>query len=128
MTCPELIEVKDGLLTSQDNSIIKARDSTVFTGNLLKYFNNKRKIAPGDIKDRIWSVAVNAGRSCSYFDNKLFRYVQDVVNSEENKGFLHREKIEWYLSEVPLDGYDTEYYPLFAKYKHGWIVLSPLEV
>ncbi len=130
MTCPEFIEVKDGLLTSPDNSIIKARDPNVFSDNIKKYFNRKIKISPREIEDRVWSVVVNTGRCCSRFDNKLFRYVENVVNSKEKSKDLlsFGEKTEWYLSEVPLDGYDTKYYPLFAKYKHGWVVLFPLEV
>lgn len=112
----DLIEVKDGLLASPDKSIMKARDPELFPDLVREYFRDKTKVRYNRIEIGLDRVKVKINDKVAVFDKDLFDYLQETG------------RIDCYLSNVPLPGEDVELYPLFAKYRWGWICLAPMVV
>lgn len=136
---PELIEIKDGLLADADNVIMKAREPELFPVGVYGHFCYKTKvnctwiektrspkirerikrlifdIPKGDIDHGVTTVTVKNDGKRAVFDAELFNYVEKL-------GI-----IECYISDIPLPGEEQEYYPLFIKYKHGWVCMAPRE-
>lgn len=136
---PELIELKDGLLADADNVIMKAREPELFPDQVLEYFHEKTKVVctgikrtrsprirerikslifevpQGEINHGVTTVTVIVDGRRAVFDAELFDYVRML-------GI-----VDCYLSNVPLPGEEHEYYPLFIKYVHGWVCMSPME-
>lgn len=136
---PDMIEVKDGLLASEDNVIMKARTPELFPDQVIEYFHEKTKvkctwierthsprlrerikrlifdIPTGEIDHGVTTITVKVDGRSAVFDAELFDYVDKL-------GI-----VDCYLSNVPLPGEEQEYYPLFIKYKHGWYCLAPME-
>jgi hypothetical protein len=136
---PEMIEKKDGLLADADNVIMKARSPELFPAGVYGHFHDKTKVlcswierirSPkiherierlifdipiGEIDHGVTTVTVKVGEKRAVFDAELFDYVETL-------GI-----VDCYLSNIPLQGEEEEYYPLFVKYKFGWICLAPRE-
>ena len=113
---PEMIEVKDGLLASEDNVIMKARYPELFPENVRGYFQDKTKVLYRRIEKGLDKVIVKVNDKRAVFDADLFNYADNVDG-----------RVDYYLSNVPLPGEDGAYYPLFAKYRYGWLCVSPME-
>lgn len=112
----DLIEVKDGLLVSSpDKILMKARCPELFPENLQAYFNDKNKINCNKIDFGLEKVTVRDEDKRAVFNTDYFDYLKTLG------------KIEYYLSNVKLPYEDGDYYPLLAKYKYGWVMVSPLE-
>lgn len=110
-----MIEVQDGLLVSEDKVMMKARCPELFPANIQAYFQDKEKISSKKIDFGIHKVRVLTESRRAVYDPKLILYVKSLG------------KIEYYLSNVPLQGDNELLFPLFAKYRFGWVVLAPLE-
>ena len=110
----ELREVKDGLLSSPDKEIMKGRSPELFPNYVQEYFSEKDKVSKKSIEHGIESVRVCTSERRAVFNSELFDYINDLG------------RVDYYLSRVPVPG-EYPYYPLIAKYKFGWVVLSPLE-
>jgi glutathionyl-hydroquinone reductase len=115
--CPvELVEIKDGLLVSQpDKTLIKVRCPELFPGKIKKYFDDKNKICKNKIEIGIEKVIIKDADRKAVFNSDFFDYFKSLG------------KMEYYLSNVKLPCEDGDYYPLLAKYRYGWVMLSPLE-
>lgn len=111
----DLIEVKDGLLSTEDKVIMKARCPELFPDNIQEYFQDKEKVKENKIEFGLHKVTVWTEDKRAVFDSRFIDYVKSLG------------KIEYYLSNVMLPCEDGEYYPLFAKYKYGWCIVAPLE-
>lgn len=111
----KLIEVKDGLLATPDNALIKAREAELFPAKMTKYFQDKTKISYKKIDFGLEKITVKSGDKRAMFDAGLFNYAKELG------------RVDCYLSNVPLANAETECYPLFVKYKYGWVAISPLE-
>jgi hypothetical protein len=114
---PEFVEIKDGLLGAPKKHpvLMKARDPELFPENIQAYFQDKNKVQYKKIEFRLNKVIVRFKDKRSVYDAEIFSYLKDLG------------RIDCYLSNVPIPGDDVGYYPLFAKYKYGWVVISPLE-
>lgn len=112
----ELVEVTDGLLSSPDKVIMKARCPELFPENVQEYLKNRSKMDSMIVEDKLKKVTIISEGRYSVFNTDYFDYIRRL------------ESIEWFLSNVALPGEDDRYYPLIAKYKGGWVVLAPLEV
>ena len=111
---PEMIEVKDGLLASEDNVIMKARGPELFPENIKAYFRNKTRVPEKMVLSGPGNVTVINGNRVGIFDRDIFDYVSRL------------EIKEYYMSNVKLPWEKDVLYPLFAKYKHGWLVIAPV--
>lgn len=110
----ELIEIKDGLLSSENKEIMKARCPELFPETIQAFFQDKEKVCSKKMEFGIYKVTVKTENKRAIFDSVLIDYIKSLG------------KIEYYLSNVPLPCEDGEYYPLFAKYKYGWCIVAPL--
>lgn len=115
MSAIELKEVIDGLLVSPDKVMMKAREPGLFPENVRLYFSDKIKVSSKEIEAGLDKIIIRTSDKRAVFDSELFEYVKS------------HGRIDYFLSNIPLPGETGEFYPLFAKYKHGWVVLSPLE-
>jgi hypothetical protein len=113
---PTLVEVKDGLLMSPDEVIMKAREPELFPDLIQNYFKDKDKVQYKKIEFGLDRVTVRFKDKNSVYDAAIFDYLKTLG------------RIDCYLSNVPLPGEEAPYYPLFARYRHGWVVVSPLGV
>lgn len=135
---PEMIEVVDGLLASEDNVIMKARDPGLFPDGVRVYFEDKTKIKytgierttirkirdiitiavmdvpQGEIIKGVTTVTVRDYSRRAVFDADLFNYADKL-------GI-----VDCYLSNIPLTGEESAYYPIFIKYRHGWLCIAPM--
>lgn len=111
----EMTEVQDGLLSSPKKEIMKARCPELFPEQIQEYFNDKNKIRLNKIEIGIERVIVKDEDKKAVFDADFFTYLKTLG------------KIEYYLSNVRLPCDEGDYYPLLAKYKYGWVIISPLE-
>lgn len=111
---PEMIEVVDGLLASEDNAIMKARDPELFPENVKEYFRDKTKVSKKMVLRGPGNVTVMTCDRMGIFDPDIFDYVSQL------------DIREYYMSNVQLPGEKEVLYPLFAKYKHGWVVIGPV--
>ncbi len=117
----ELIEIRDGLVSTQKNELMKARDVKLFPERIQKFFKDTDKVQFENIEIGLKKVTVRSNISAgvfklSVFDTEFFEYIQDLG------------RVQYYLSNVPLPGESTDLYPLIAKYQHGWCILAPLAV
>jgi len=112
---PGMVEVVDGLLASEDNVIMKARGPELFPENVRGYFQDKTKVLYRRIEKGLDTVTVKVNDKRAVFNVDLFNYADNIAG-----------RVDYYLSNIPLPGEDGEYYPLFAKYRHGWVVISPM--
>lgn len=112
----DLIELQDGLLADKDKIIMKARDPELFPTEIQAYFVDKEKVQSKKIEFGVSKVVVKTADKRACFDPDLVDYVKELG------------RVNYFLSNVPLPGEDIGYYPLFAKYKHGWVCISPLGV
>lgn len=109
-----LTEIKDGLLGTSDKVLMKARDPRLFPENIQAYFADKTKALPSKVYlGEDWVTVATKGKT-SFFDTDMFEYIRTLG------------RVDCYLSNVPLP--NNEVYPLFVKYRYGWVVLAPLEV
>lgn len=111
-----LVEITDGLLGTPDKVIMKARSPDLFPCYVQAYFEDKIKLTRNKIECGIDRVTVRTEDKKAIYDSDLFNYIKSLG------------KIECYLSNVPLQGDNELLFPLFAKYRFGWVVLAPLEV
>jgi len=112
----KMIEVEDGLLSTPNKVLMKARCPELFPDYVKEYINNAEKVQNRAIEIGLEKVKVRAGDKLAVFDKKYFEYIKGLGLTK------------CYLSSVPLPGNNPELYPLVVKYKHGWCVLAPLEV
>jgi hypothetical protein len=110
-----LKELKDGLLVSDPEAVImKAREPALFPELVRECFSDKTKIQYKKIDFGLERVTVKSMGHKAVFNSEYVNYLKDLG------------RIEYYLSNIPLPG-EIPTYPLFAKYKYGWVVVSPLE-
>lgn len=109
-----LIEVRDGLLASPDNVIMKVRDPELFPELVREYFRDKTKVRYNRIEIGLDRVKVKINDRVAVFDKDLFDYLQGMG------------RIDCYLSNVPLQGEEVELFSLFAKYRWGWLCIAPM--
>lgn len=110
----ELKEIKDGLLSTESKEIMKARCPDLFPENIQAFFQDKERVKCDKIEFGIHRVIVRTEDRRAIFNSTLIDYIKSLG------------KIEYYLSNVKLPC-EGEYYPLFAKYKYGWVCAAPLE-
>ena len=136
---PELIEIKDGLLADSDNVIMKAREPELFPCGVYGYFHDKTKVRYGG-SERKKSPGIREKIKSLFFEvpsGEIYRGVTTVTAMVDEKRAVFDAElfdyvdrlgiVECYLSNVPLPGEEHEYYPLFIKYVHGWVCMSPME-
>lgn len=110
---PELIEIKDGLLADADNVIMKARGPGLFPDQVQEYFMDKTKVPEKMVLRGNGNVTVSDGERVGVFDPDIFDYV------------FRLDIKAYYMSNVQLPWEKEILYPLFAEYKHGWVVVAP---
>jgi len=115
MTCPELVEVKDGLLASEENEIMKARSVSLFPDNVKSYYENIETVKEIIIQPGSRMIKMTTSDKQAFFDLELFEYVYN----------LHPKN--YYLSGVPISK-DEELYTLFVEYEYGICVIAPMGV
>jgi hypothetical protein len=111
----EMIEEADGRLISSDKTLMKVREPDLFPEYLLPFFQSKDKVMSKNIDVGCERVVLFAGDRMGVFDTERFNYIKNVG------------RVECFLSSVSLPG-EIETYPLFVRYRWGWIVISPMEV
>ncbi len=111
----EMKEIKDGLLISNDKVVMKARDPELFPEYIVPYFQSKERVQYKKIEFGLEKVTVKQGDRQAIFDIEKIKYMKELG------------RVDCFLSNVALPG-GIETYPLFVKYRFGWLVFAPLEV
>lgn len=112
----ELLELKDGLLSTPEKELIKARCPDLLPEFARGFFDSREKVVRKGIEIGLDNVTIRTGNKKAVFNKNYFDYVDGL------------ERREYYLSNVPLPGEDVELYPLVVKYKYGVCVLAPVAV
>jgi hypothetical protein len=112
----ELIEIKDGLLATPKRELMKARSLELFPETIQEYIRDAEKVEPTDIDICLDNVKLRTEGKTATFKKEFFEYLQGIGVKE------------YYLSNIPLPGENSELYPLIARYKYGLCVVAPVEV
>lgn len=115
MPCPELVEIKDGLLSSENKEIMKARHISLFPDYVKTYYENIETVKQIIIEPGSKIIKMTTSDKQALFDLELFEYVYN----------LH--PINYYLSGVSISG-DEGLYTLFVEYEYGVCALAPMGV
>jgi len=110
-----LVEIKDGLLSTPDNVVMKTRDPELFPVSIKAYFSDKSKLRKKEIDIGLSKIIVHSKDKRAVYDADIIDYIRDLG------------RVKYYLSNVPLPDDELVLYLLFAKYKHGWLCFAPLE-
>jgi len=111
----EMVEIRDGLLSTPDKALMKARNVRLLPESIQAFYNDKEQVYLNNIYTGARKVSVKSETKLVEFDREFFEYLKDL-------GW-----VRYYLSNVPLPGEGAPLYPLVVTYKYGICVLAPLE-